>query len=49
MVNREEAGANGPSGLRIYLALYFTFQAEHLSGQEGLLAPALKKAIGWTL
>jgi hypothetical protein len=36
------AGASGPSGLQIYLDFYITLRAEHLSGQEGLLAPALK-------
>ena len=36
------AGASGPSGLQIYLDLMFTFPVERLSGQEGLLAVALK-------
>jgi hypothetical protein len=38
------AGAIGPSGLQIYLllCLLFIIQAKHLSGKEGLLAPARK-------
>jgi hypothetical protein len=35
MAHLKRARGN-PSGLQIYLDLYFTFQAEHLSGWEGL-------------
>src|ERR1044072_824588 len=43
------AGASGPSRLQIYLDLWLTFQAGHLSVRKGCLRPLLKKSYDRTL